>query len=108
MTPTQRERFHAALDGAAAAGSAALRRFGPKAQGIIALEEAGELVAALARHARGRGTPEAVVEEVADVLIVALQLVETYGLDACTEALEAKTARLNARLVAARAAERAS
>lgn len=98
MTDEQITRFLAALIPAHDAGMAALQTWGPQAQMAVATEEAGELVSALARHARGRVGVEAVAEEVADVLLTAMQVAQVYGVEEVIDALTAKTARLDRRV----------
>lgn len=53
---------------------AAADKWGADAQAGIAVEEMGELIAALSRYARGRVGIEAVAEEVADVMICMEQM----------------------------------
>lgn len=53
---------------------AAAKKWGADAQAGVAVEEMGELIAALSRYARGRVGIEVVAEEVADVIICMEQL----------------------------------
>lgn len=60
-------------------GAEAIERYGAEAQTRMLVEETGELLTAVARCARGRGARSDVVEECADVIIVALQVARMYS-----------------------------
>lgn len=101
MTYGERIRLLDAIGSASVVGEKALQRWGCDAQRQKAIEEASELAAALARDATGSATHDTeaeVVGEVADVLIMACQMAELYGVDAVIEALKAKAERLAKRL----------
>lgn len=101
MTFGERVRLLEALGDASAVGSRALQRFGVESQRQKGIEECSELAAALARDATGSATHDTeaeVIGEVADVLIMACQMAELYGVDVVIEALRAKAERLAARL----------
>lgn len=72
----------------------ALGRWGAKAQQAMAVEECSEFVDALMKFRRGRVGIEAVAEEVADVLIVMLQMRELIGAKEVDSFIEEKVARL--------------
>lgn len=76
----------------------ALAAWGEKAQILMMMEEMGELTTALAHHVRGRATPGAVVDEVADVLFMALQMREMLGPEKVDARLHEKVTRLQGRL----------
>lgn len=76
----------------------ALAAWGEKAQILMMMEEMGELTVALGHHVRGRGTPGAVVDEIADVMFMALQMREMLGADAVDARLNEKVVRLQERL----------
>lgn len=83
-------------------GAQAIERYGAEAQTRMLVEETGELLVAVARCARGRGARSDVVEECADVIIVALQVARMHSgsegqEDLCLE-LERKAQRLLERM----------
>jgi hypothetical protein len=61
-----------ALERALRVATQARRLFGDAAQDTMLVEECGELIIALARRERGRGTESEVDEELADILLVVL------------------------------------
>lgn len=83
-----------ALEAATAVGVRARRTFGHVAQDFMIVEECGELLTALARRERGRGTEAEVDEEIADVLLVCLGALSAD----VVRHLVAKTERLQGRL----------
>ena len=97
---TDRRRLLGAIAAAIDAGTRAVEEFGHGRQLVKAVEEAGELIVALARFREGRGDEADVRGEVADVLITALQVGRViFGDDAAlADAIEAKTARLLRRI----------
>lgn len=72
----------------------ALKTFGEEHQQRKAVEEMGELNAALMQYKDGRVTKEAVITEVADVLITVSQLGLIFGLDEVSREVERKIDRL--------------
>jgi len=60
-------------------GAQAIERYGAEAQTRMLVEETGELLTAVARCVRGRGARSDVVEECADVIMVALQVARMYS-----------------------------
>lgn len=62
-------------------GVRAIEKWGPEKQAQVAISELGELITEIARRGYGRGTddPTPIVGEIADVLIVCMQLAEIYG-----------------------------
>jgi len=74
--------------------------WGQDAQRLMVCEEAGELVSAIAQHARGRATAQEVVDEAADAIIVACAAVAVVDLDLVDleQALRAKLDRLQSRV----------
>ena len=73
---------------------AAIRAFGEKHQTRKAIEEMGELNAALMQYRDGRATKEAVVTEIADVLITGSPLGIIFGTDDVSREVERKIERL--------------
>lgn len=62
-------------------------------------EECSELLLALAMHQRGHAAHRDIVEEAADVIIVAIQAAMIHGTEQeLADFLEAKSARLMARI----------
>lgn len=73
---------------------AALKAFGEEHQQRKAVEEMGELNAALMQYKDGRVTKEAVITEIADVLITVSQLGLIFGLDEVSREVDRKIDRL--------------
>ena len=79
--------------------AAAKKTYGEHSQVAIAIEEMGELIAALSQHHfRGRGNKKAVVEEIADVMIVCEQLAHIYGRQDVDKMMDFKLNRLAGRI----------
>lgn len=79
---------------------ASLQKWGDEAQYDQAVEECAELIAALKHYKRGRVDNEAVADELADVLLMAGQLIFMLGEERVAAALERKLQRLQAHLAA--------
>lgn len=94
MTSDQHKSFLSALEQALTVAPKALESYGTDAQRTIALEEMGELITALAREERGRAGKAEVLEEIADVLITAIQLALIYGADETAAQILYKIKRL--------------
>ena len=77
----------------------AILAWGEKAQMLMMMEETGELTVELSHYLRGRQNYDKVVEEVADVLFMALQMRELFGSEAVDEQLHRKLIRLRKRLL---------
>ena len=75
---------------------AAIRAYGTRHQMKKAIEEMGELIAALMRFP-GRSTADDVITEIADVLITASQLALMFGESRVTEEVKRKIERLRER-----------
>lgn len=74
---------------------AAIAIFGTEMQQIVAMEELGELIQEVSKQLRGKGDPEHLAEEIADVKIMLDQLVLMHNLfRKVDEYREAKTSRL--------------
>lgn len=76
----------------------AVKEFGYDSQLFMMLEEAGELIVALARLYRGRADETDVITEVADVLIMARQMEFIFGVQATEEEIDNKLERLERRI----------
>lgn len=76
----------------------AVKEFGYDSQIFMMLEEAGELIVALARLFRGRADETDVITEVADVLIMARQMEFIFGVQATEEEIDNKLERLERRI----------
>ena len=63
------------------------RHFGPTAQLLVAVEEAGEFVQAAAKHVNRGGSEEKLVAETADLLFLVLQVRHILGKDKVDNAL---------------------
>ncbi len=87
-------------------GAQAIKRYGAEAQTRMLVEEVGELLTAVARCGRGRGSRSDGVEECADVIMVALQVARMHsgsgGQDDLTMELRRKAWRLQERMASTR------
>lgn len=82
---------------------AAIAIFGTEMQQIVAMEELGELIQEVSKQLRGKGDPEHMAEEIADVRIMLDQLVIMNDLfKKVDEYREAKTSRLLESILAKR------
>ena len=76
----------------------AVKFFGNSSQLMIAQEECGELVAAISQYIRGRKDVYALVEEIADVEIMCMQLRHMVGSNIVDAEKNKKLVRLAERL----------
>ena len=76
----------------------AVEIYGNDAQIWMAIEEMAELTNALAKHRRGRVGNEEVCEEIADVIIMLVQLAYIFSPDDVCDFVEKKIERLIKRL----------
>lgn len=77
----------------------ALQQYGQHGQLDKTIEECAELTVAIQHYKSGRHlTPEAIVEETADVIIMCEQLRMLFGTDAIDAAIDRKLGRLAVRL----------
>lgn len=80
--------------------SRAVIQWGEKAQAIKACEEMGELTTQLCKRLNNSPTTdEAVIDEIADVLIMAFQMRSIFGLEAVDERIDYKLERLLTALI---------
>ena len=93
---SDRQALLTSIDAAGVAGTQAIAKWGASVQIAIAVEECAELIVALQHNARGRTTN--VVTEVADVLVMAMQLAHVFGEAKVAEEVERKISRLIGRL----------
>jgi hypothetical protein len=77
---------------------AAIDTWGVNSQMMMAFGECGEFVALAGRHVQGRLTPEAIIDEIADVTIMMRQMAKIYGLRAVEQRIEYKLLRLQLRI----------
>lgn len=77
---------------------AAVEKYGKEAQTWMAMEETAELCNALAKYRRKRVNEDEVCEEIADVIIMCLQLSEIFGVNKVGKFMEAKLTRLENKL----------
>lgn len=77
----------------------AIKTYGKEAQTQMLFEEMAELQNAICKLNRGRGTAGDVCEEIADVMIMCLQMAQIYGPKLVEGWAEYKIARLKARLI---------
>lgn len=78
--------------------TAAIETFGAVKQRGKAIEEAGELIVALMQYSQGRVSNAAVIDEIADVSIMCMQLKEIFGEDLVDEAIKNKLLRLDRKI----------
>lgn len=102
FTKERLERLRNVLDDAAHAGYLAVAEWGAAAQRDMTTEECAELVAAICQERRGRVGEGDVRSEIADVLIMSLQMASVYGLDETIDAIADKTRRLRDRIMRSR------
>lgn len=76
----------------------AISSYGKHAQIRQAVEELGELIVAIAKYKRGSVGEDAVIDEIADVRIMAMQLSLIFGEDDVKDRIVYKLNRLNERL----------
>lgn len=76
----------------------AIKTYSKEAQTQMLFEEMAELQNALCKLARGRGSNRDVCEEIADVMIMCLQMAQIYGPELVEGWAEYKIARLKDRL----------
>lgn len=76
----------------------ATRVFGEEAQMGKTQEECRELDDAIYDYAVGEADEDAVIDEIADVIVMAEQMADVFGRDAVTERVEFKMNRLQNRL----------
>ena len=76
----------------------AMQLYGEEAQINMAVEECGELIAAINQHRRGRCDSEELAGEVADVIITANQLALIFGEEVVARQINRKMMRLAERL----------
>lgn len=76
----------------------AINTYGKDAQTQMLFEEMAELQDALCKLARNRGSADHVCEEIADVLIMCLQMAHIYGLNRVQQWANRKMLRLKVRL----------
>lgn len=76
----------------------ALQTWGENAQMMMMIEEAGELLDAIAKYKRGRTSKSEVLTEIADTYIMLHQMAILFGWDDFVSESERKLARLKKRL----------
>lgn len=76
----------------------AITTYGWRAQTRQAVEELGELIVAIAKFRRGSVDSAAVIDEIADVQIMAMQLSMIFGEEDVKARIEYKLNRLDERL----------
>lgn len=76
----------------------ALRVYGEKPQQLKAIEELNELTTELVKNFQGRDNTLEVIDELADVFIMLVQMVDVFGIDAVQERIQYKINRLEQRL----------
>ena len=78
--------------------SKAVDIYGTEAQIWMAIEEMAELTNAIAKHRRDRVAREDVCEEIADVIIMLIQMSDIFGPNEVNDYLEQKLDRLERKL----------
>lgn len=82
------------VKGSATIYAMALEQFGARDRMLKTVEECGELITALMHALDGRGTPEEVASEIADVQIMCEQMALVYGPELVAAQKREKLARL--------------
>ena len=77
----------------------AIEKFGTPNQIGMLMEEVGELLTAINQHGRRRVTDEAVTEEIADVMIMLVQMSVIFGEEDVQEWIDKKIKRLEERIL---------
>ena len=79
---------------------AVIERYGTKMQSVIAIEEMSELTKELSKAIRGNDNHDAIVEELADVIICMIQIREMYRIkdEELQDRINSKLDRLRMRL----------
>lgn len=72
----------------------AVAKFGINAQEMMCIEECAELIDVLAKQSRGRVKVIEIVEELADVYIMVLQMAHFYGIQNFHDKVDDKLKRL--------------
>jgi NTP pyrophosphatase (non-canonical NTP hydrolase) len=98
MKPETQFDLMANIQTAARYAPDSISKWGDEKQVRAAIEEMGELISILCRHARGRVTNDDVHEEIADVLISVTTLVEVFGADKCVETMKTKLAKYRSQI----------
>jgi len=75
-----------------------IAKYGRRAQADKCCEEMGELSAALEHYKRGRCKEDAVITEIADVMIVAAQMALYFGKEEVDAEINRKLEKLNQKL----------
>lgn len=76
----------------------AIQKYGVEAQQRQCIEECSELITAILHHQRRKCDNQAVVTEIADVIIMCEQMKLVYGAQAVDDEIKAKMKRLTERL----------
>ena len=76
----------------------AIQTYGKDAQTLMLFEEMAELQDAICKHSRGRDKNHHVCEEIADVMIMCLQMAQIYGVKCVGQWLDFKMNRLSEKL----------
>ena len=76
----------------------AILTYGKEAQTLMLFEEMAELQDAICKHSRGRDKTYHVCEEIADVMIMCLQMAQIYGVKCVDQWVGLKINRLKERL----------
>lgn len=80
------------------AAEMAVKYYGAEHQKKKAIEEMGELITALSREQDNRAAKVEVITEIADVLIMMLQMAIVYGLEDVEKEIDRKLSRLYYRI----------
>lgn len=73
---------------------ATLKKWGEGAQYDQAIEECAEFIAALKHYKRGKVTEEAIIDELADVILMSRQIAYMLGEERIEQAIEKKIVKL--------------
>lgn len=77
---------------------AAIEQWGVHAQKMMAVGECGEFLAEFGREVQGRSSPEKMIDEIADVMIMMNQMAMIYGEDEVRKRIDVKVNKVKTKL----------
>ena len=76
----------------------AIVKWGEHAQKMMAVGECGEFLSEIGREVQGRSSPEKMIDEIADVMIMMNQMAMLYGENEVKERIKVKIDRVKTKL----------
>lgn len=77
----------------------AVKAFGKESQEDMVVGEIGELLTMFGRRSQGRDSPEAWIDEIADVTIMMRQMAHIYGIENVDARIDEKLKRLSSKML---------